>query len=81
MRKLFSFMTLMAMFLPWVAQAQTTPAPASLPYSHGFEDATENTNWTIVHKVCTFPMPQQAIPIRILSAVLPDMCLRIAKFQ
>lgn len=47
MRKLFSFMVLMAMFLPWVVQAQT--APASLPYICGFEDATENGNWTIVN--------------------------------
>jgi hypothetical protein len=39
----------MAMFLPWVAQAQTTPAPASLPYTCGFEDATENGNWTILN--------------------------------
>ncbi|MBR7168175.1 MAG: fibronectin type III domain-containing protein, partial [Bacteroidales bacterium] len=49
MRKLFSFTVLIAMFLPWVMQAQTTPAPASLPYTCGFEDATENGNWTIVN--------------------------------
>lgn len=47
MRKLFLFTVLMAMFLPWVVQAQT--APASLPYICGFEDATENGNWTIVN--------------------------------
>ena len=40
MRKLFSFTVLIAMFLPWVMQAQTTPALASLPYTCGFEDAT-----------------------------------------
>ena len=37
----------MVMFMPWVMQAQTTPAPASLPYTCGFEDATENANWVI----------------------------------
>ncbi|MBO7227949.1 MAG: fibronectin type III domain-containing protein [Bacteroidales bacterium] len=47
MRKYFSKLLLMVMFMPWVMQAQTTPAPASLPYTCGFEDATENANWVI----------------------------------
>ena len=47
MRKYFSKLLLMVMFIPWVMQAQTTPAPASLPYTCGFEDATENANWVI----------------------------------
>ena len=49
MKHYFSRLLLMVMFIPWVVQAQTTPAPASLPYSCGFEDATENANWTIVN--------------------------------
>ena len=49
MKHYFSRLLLMVMFIPWVLQAQTTPAPASLPYSCGFEDATENANWTIVN--------------------------------
>ena len=49
MKHYFSKLLLMVMFIPWVLQAQTTPAPASLPYTCGFEDATENANWTIVN--------------------------------
>ena len=48
MRKFFSHLVLMALIVPWGLQAQTTPAPASLPYTCGFEDATENTNWIMV---------------------------------
>jgi len=47
MKHYFSRLLLMVMFIPWVLQAQTTPAPASLPYTCGFEDATENANWVI----------------------------------
>ena len=46
MKKFFTLMLFVAMMLPWIAQGQTTPA--SLPYSCGFEDATENANWTFV---------------------------------
>ena len=53
MRKYFSKLLLMVMFIPWVMQAQTTPAPASLPYTCGFEDAGENSNWTIVNGTAT----------------------------
>ena len=49
MKHYFSKLLLMVMFIPWVLQAQTTPAPASLPYTCGFEDAAENANWTIVN--------------------------------
>ena len=49
MKHYFSKLLLMVMFIPWVLQAQTTPAPASLPYTCGFEDATENNNWIIVN--------------------------------
>ena len=53
MKHYFSRLLLMVMFIPWVLQAQTTPAPASLPYSCGFEDATENNNWVIVNGTAT----------------------------
>ena len=47
MKKLFTIMLFAAMLLPWAAQAQISPA--TLPYTHGFEDTTENANWTIVN--------------------------------
>ena len=53
MRKYFTKLLLMVMFIPWVLQAQTTPAPASLPYNCGFEDAAENANWVIQNGVAT----------------------------
>ena len=53
MKHYFSRLLLMVMFIPWVLQAQTTPAPASLPYFCGFEDATENNNWVIVNGTAT----------------------------
>ena len=53
MRKYFTKLLLMVMFIPWVLQAQTTPAPASLPYTCGFEDAAENANWVIQNGVAT----------------------------
>ena len=53
MKHYFSKLLLMVMFIPWVLQAQTTPAPASLPYTCGFEDAAENANWVIQNGVAT----------------------------
>ena len=51
MKRLFTIMLFAVMLLPWMAQAQTTPA--SLPYSCGFEDATENANWVIENGAST----------------------------
>lgn len=53
MRKFFSHFVLMALIVPWGLQAQTTPAPASLPYTCGFEDASENVNWIMVGGTAT----------------------------
>ena len=42
----------MGLMVPWMTQAQT-PTPATLPYSCGFEDDTENAAWTIVNGSAT----------------------------
>ena len=51
MKRLFTILLFSAMLLPWISQGQTTPA--TLPYSCGFEDATENANWTIENGTTT----------------------------
>ena len=51
MKRLFTILLFAAMLLPWISQGQTTPA--TLPYSCGFEDATENANWTIENGTTT----------------------------
>ena len=52
MRKILLSLLFAAMMVPWVTQAQT-PTPATLPYTCGFEDDTENAAWTIVNGTAT----------------------------
>ena len=51
MKRLFTIMLFAAMLFPWAVNSQTTPA--TLPYTCGFEDATENANWTIANGTTT----------------------------
>ena len=46
MKKFFTLLLFVAMLLPWVAQGQISPV--TLPYNCGFEDSTENANWSFV---------------------------------
>ena len=48
MRKFLLNLLFAALMVPWVTQGQT-PTPATLPYTCGFEDDTENAAWTIVN--------------------------------
>ena len=48
MRKFLLNLLFMALMVPWITQAQT-PTPATLPYTCGFEDDTENAAWTSVN--------------------------------
>ena len=52
MKKILLSLLFAALMVPWVTQAQT-PTPATLPYTCGFEDDTENAAWTIVNGTAT----------------------------
>ena len=52
MKKFLLNLLFAALMVPWVTQGQT-PTPATLPYTCGFEDDTENAAWTIVNGTAT----------------------------